>query len=81
VDRHHVSGRRRYVRRYHPDLTGSLAPVVSPMIAMARLLRAAHGDAMRVVFIGPCIAKKREAISPDLGGEVDEALTFTSCAR
>jgi len=66
-----------YVRRYHPDLTGSLAPVVSPMIAMARLLRAARGDAMRVVFIGPCIAKKREAISPDLGGEVDEALTFT----
>ena len=66
-----------YVRRYHPDLTGSLAPVVSPMIAMARLLRAARGDAVRVVFIGPCIAKKREAISPDLGGEVDEALTFT----
>ena len=66
-----------YVRRYHPDLTGSLAPVVSPMIAMARLLRAVHGDAVRVVFIGPCIAKKREAISPDLGGEVDEALTFT----
>jgi signal transduction histidine kinase len=36
-----------------------------------------HGDAIRVVFIGPCIAKKREAISPDLGGEVDEALAFT----
>ena len=66
-----------YVERYHPDLTGSLAPVVSPMIAMARLLRAVHGDAIRVVFIGPCIAKKREAISPDLDGEVDEALTFT----
>ncbi len=66
-----------YVRRYHPDLTGSLAPVVSPMIAMARLLRAEHGDAIRVVFIGPCIAKKREAVSSDLAGEVDEALTFT----
>ena len=47
------------------------------MIAMARLLRAVHGDAIRVVFVGPCIAKKREAISPDLDGEVDEALTFT----
>jgi signal transduction histidine kinase/Fe-S-cluster-containing hydrogenase component 2 len=66
-----------YVRRYHPDLTDSLAPVVSPMIAMARLLRSLHGDAVRVVFIGPCIAKKREAVSPDLRGEVDEALTFT----
>ena len=51
------------------------------MIAMARLLRALHGDAIRVVFIGPCIAKKREAISPDLGGEVDEALTFTELRR
>ncbi len=70
-----------YVRRYHPDLTGSLAPIVSPMIATARLLRALHGDAIRVVFIGPCIAKKREAISPDLGGEVDEALTFAELRR
>ena len=66
-----------YVRRYHPDLTGSLAPVVSPMIAIARLLRALHGDAIRVVFIGPCIAKKREAVNPDLNREVDEVLTFT----
>ena len=30
-----------YVERYHPDLTGSLAPIVSPMIAMARLLSGA----------------------------------------
>jgi len=66
-----------YVERYHPDLTESLAPVVSPMIAMARLLRTLHGDETRVVFIGPCIAKKREAVSGDLAGEVDEALTFT----
>jgi len=66
-----------YVRRYHPDLIGSLAPVVSPMIAIARLLRALHGDAIRVVFIGPCIAKKREAATHDLDGEVDEVLTFT----
>ena len=66
-----------YVRRYHPDLTGSLAPIVSPMIAIARLLRALRGDAIRIVFIGPCIAKKREAASPDLGHEVDEVLTFT----
>jgi two-component system NtrC family sensor kinase len=70
-----------YVRRYHPDLTDALAPVVSPMIAMARLLRSRHGDGIRVVFVGPCIAKKREALSADLRGEVDEALTFTELRR
>ncbi|MFO7693012.1 MAG: [Fe-Fe] hydrogenase large subunit C-terminal domain-containing protein [Vicinamibacterales bacterium] len=70
-----------YVRRYHPDLIDALAPVVSPMIATARLLRALHGDAVRIVFIGPCIAKKREAVSSDLGGEVDEVLTFTELRR
>jgi two-component system NtrC family sensor kinase len=65
-----------YVERYHPELIDSLAPVVSPMIATARMLRAQHGDDIRVVFIGPCIAKKREALEPNVSGEVDEALTF-----
>jgi signal transduction histidine kinase/Pyruvate/2-oxoacid:ferredoxin oxidoreductase delta subunit len=65
-----------YVRRYAPGLVESLAPIVSPMIAAARLLRALHGDTIRIVFIGPCIAKKREAVSAELEGEVDEVLTF-----
>ena len=34
-----------YVRRYAPELIPSLAPIVSPMIAMARLLRETHGPA------------------------------------
>ncbi len=66
-----------YVERYHPDLASSLAPIVSPMVATARLLRQTHGTRLRIVFIGPCIAKKREAVAPELAGEVDEALTFT----
>ena len=28
-----------YVERYFPDLTSALAPIVSPMVATARLLR------------------------------------------
>ena len=31
----------------------SLAPIVSPMIAMARAMRRIHGDDLKVVFIGP----------------------------
>jgi signal transduction histidine kinase/iron only hydrogenase large subunit-like protein len=65
-----------FVERYHPSLTNRLAPIVSPMVAIARALRALHGPAVRVVFIGPCIAKKREAAAGRVEGDVDAALTF-----
>ena len=65
-----------YVERYHPALLGNLAPLVSPMLAMARGLRRMHGDELKVVLIGPCIAKKREALSSRVGGEVQAVLTF-----
>lgn len=65
-----------FVERYHPDLVKKLAPVVSPMVALARALRKMHEDDIRIVFIGPCIAKKGEAGNANLAGDVDEALTF-----
>jgi signal transduction histidine kinase/iron only hydrogenase large subunit-like protein len=66
-----------YVERYQPDLVTSLAPIISPMIAAARAIHRLHGDDVRVVFIGPCIAKKGEADSPPVAGQVSAALTFT----
>ncbi|MCU0612486.1 MAG: ATP-binding protein [Candidatus Eisenbacteria bacterium] len=65
-----------YVKRYHPDLIPSLAPIVSPMVAEARVLRHLHGSEIGVVFIGPCIAKKREGATDEVRGEVDSVLTF-----
>lgn len=59
-----------FIRFYHPDLTRNLIPVVSPMVAMARVMRKKHGDDLSVVFIGPCVAKKSE------NPEVDVAITF-----
>ncbi len=38
------------------------------------LLRRDCGPDLKIVFVGPCIAKKRE--TAELAGEVDEALTF-----
>ena len=70
-----------YVERYYPDLAAALAPIVSPMVATARLLRQQHGPNLQVVFIGPCIAKKRETASPGLEGEVDEVLTFAELRK
>ncbi len=64
-----------FVERYQPDLVGRLAPIVSPMVAMARALRRLHGPDLRIVFIGPCIAKKREAEAHS-NRDVDEAITF-----
>ncbi|MBN1960135.1 MAG: 4Fe-4S binding protein [Deltaproteobacteria bacterium] len=65
-----------YVERYYPDLLPALAPLVSPMIAMARCIKKMHGSDVKVVFIGPCIAKKREALSHTVAGDVDYVLTF-----
>jgi nitrogen-specific signal transduction histidine kinase len=63
-----------FVAQYHPNLVDRLMPVVSPMVAAARTLRAMHPE-QAIVFIGPCIAKKAEAAVA--GSEVDAVLTFT----
>ncbi len=65
-----------YVRKYHPDLLDHLAPIVSPMLAIARVLHAKYGPEVKIVFVGPCIAKKGEARYEQFEGEVDAALTY-----
>ena len=59
-----------YIEHYHPDLVDSLAHVVSPMVAMSKAMRSRYGNDLKIVFIGPCIAKKDES------DQVDAALTF-----
>lgn len=70
-----------YVQKYYPQMVGSLAPVVSPMIATARVIRALHGREVNVVFIGPCIAKKCEAEAEEVAAEIDGVLTFAEFRR
>jgi two-component system, NtrC family, sensor kinase len=65
-----------YVRKYMPELHDRLAPVVSPMIAVARAIREKSGAGVRVVFVGPCIAKKAEIKDPFVQGTVDAVLTY-----
>jgi signal transduction histidine kinase/iron only hydrogenase large subunit-like protein len=60
----------RYIEHYHPTLVKSLAPIVSPMIATSRVVKRKYGESVKVVFIGPCIAKKDEST------EIDAAITF-----
>lgn len=63
------------IERYFPDMCANITPIVSPMVAHARYLKAKYGENIKVVFIGPCSAKKGEAEN-DGDGVVDAVLTF-----
>jgi PAS domain S-box-containing protein len=67
---------KNLIEKYHPKLLNNLAPLVSPMIAHARMLKQRYGEDTKVVFIGPCIAKKDEAEDVCVCGDVDAVLTF-----
>ena len=59
------------IEKHHTELTKNLAPIVSPMVATSRVIRKKFGNNNKIVFIGPCIAKKGES------EEIDNAITFT----
>lgn len=62
------------IRKYYPHLLPRVSALYSPMLAHATFLRSKKYIETKVVFVGPCLAKKTEADAhPDL---VDAALTF-----
>lgn len=63
-----------YIRKYASAYTANITPIVSPMLAHARILKEVYGKDIRVVFAGPCIGKKSE--SDNFGDLVDVAITF-----
>lgn len=66
-----------YVEKFHPELVDNLAPIVSPMITTTKVVRKEYGDNTKVVYIGPCIQNKDEALGFEGDGKVDAVLTFT----
>ncbi len=66
------------IQKYYPSLLPCLAGIVSPMQAHALDIKKRYPDA-KVVFIGPCVAKKDEA--GYYKGIVDEALTFEELSQ
>lgn len=64
------------IKRIYRELVPHVSPSVSPMVAGGRVLKRLN-PACKVVFIGPCIAKKAEAKEKDLLGDIDFVLTFT----
>ena len=63
-----------FVGKYHPECLPNVSALLSPLLTHCRMLRAHFGGDIATVFIGPCIAKKKEAEEhPEL---LDVALTF-----
>ena len=65
-----------YIEKYFVELVPNLATIVSPMIAMGRYLKTTIGEDVKVVFIGPCVAKKFEYQDNDVSDAIDAVLTF-----
>lgn len=69
------------IEKYYPDCAKYMAPVVSPMIAHGRYIKKIYGNDTKVVFLGPCIAKKQEAVGDErVFGAIDAILTFEELA-
>lgn len=63
-----------YIHLYRPEMSRYIIPLASPAQTHAKLLKESLGENIKVVFVGPCIAKKAEADhNPEL---LSAALTF-----
>jgi iron only hydrogenase large subunit-like protein len=68
-----------FIAKYHPEYQPNITAVLSPLLTHCRMLRAHYGNEGAIVFIGPCIAKKKEAeLHPEL---LEVALTFEDLDR
>ncbi len=47
-----------FVGKYHPECQDAISPLLSPLLTHCKMLRDHYGN-VGVVFIGPCIAKKK----------------------
>lgn len=64
------------IEKQYPELIDQMAPVVSPVIAHARMMKDMYGSNIKVVFIGPCLSKKEEVNELSVEKAVDAVITF-----
>jgi iron only hydrogenase large subunit-like protein/uncharacterized Fe-S cluster-containing protein len=67
------------VRKYLPAYAQFISPLPSPVRAHARLIKQTEGAEAKVVFFGPCAAKKNEADANP--GELALAVIFPALER
>lgn len=68
------------IRRYYDELTEYLIPVISPMLATGKALKARDQDCY-TVFISPCLSKKCEPLTMGNEGAVDAVITMEEISQ
>ena len=63
------------IYKLFPGETDKISMTLTPMVFTARLMKKEY-PGCKVVFVGPCAAKKLEAIREDIRSDVDFVLTF-----
>jgi len=63
------------IRRYYEELTDYLIPVVSPMLATGKAVKAENKE-QYTVFISPCLSKKCEPLTYGNEGVIDAVITM-----
>lgn len=64
-----------FVEKNYPQFRDNISHSLSPMATIAKFIKEREADC-RVVFIGPCTAKKKEIQKPEVAPWVDAVLTF-----
>lgn len=63
-------------KKLFPEMAENISMAMTPMVLSARLLKKNLGKDCKVVFVGPCAAKKLEASRRSVRSDVDFVLTF-----
>ncbi len=66
-------------KKYYPEQAENISMALTPMVFAARFVRENNNNA-KIVFIGPCSAKKLEASRKSVRSEVDFVITFEELA-
>ena len=63
------------IEKLYPTEMGKISMTLTPMVFTARMMKKDF-PGCKVVFVGPCAAKKLEAIRADIRSDVDFVMTF-----
>ena len=63
------------VKKHYQKVIDHVSTTVSPMCAVSRMVKAEDPETV-TVFVGPCVAKKSEAMDKEIEGNADYVLTI-----
>lgn len=64
-----------YIKKNHPDMVENISHNLSPMASIARYIKKTDPES-KIVFVGPCTAKKMEFQKEEVRPYIDSVITF-----